>query len=88
MSKINILVPVARYIEPQTESCLRELEMKGLPVRRLYGFAAVDQARNVILADAARTLTWLQQLTPIQYRAENAPARHDFLDDGEGLQNG
>lgn len=50
--KINVLVPVARYMEPQTESCLRELEMQGMAVRRLYGFAAVDQARNHLVAEA------------------------------------
>lgn len=41
-----ILVPVQSHIERACEDGLRELERRGYPVWRIYGFAAIDQARN------------------------------------------
>lgn len=47
-----VLVPVARYIEPECEESLRELERRGYHVHRLFGMSAVDQARNILIAQA------------------------------------
>ncbi|TWT59781.1 hypothetical protein [Rubinisphaera italica] len=49
-----ILVPVGHRIEPDCEVALRELEEFGYPVRRTYGYAAIDQARNQMASDALR----------------------------------
>jgi hypothetical protein len=63
MPKVEILCPVPRYLEPQTESCLRQCEMAGIPVRRLYGFTNLDHARNTLVAEAlaagAEELVWI-----------------------------
>ena len=45
-SRCAILVPVGHHIEPECESALQELERRGYAVRRVHGFAAIDQARN------------------------------------------
>ncbi len=47
-----ILVPAGRSIEPHCEFSLRQLEAEGYPVRRLYGFAQIDVARNRLAAEA------------------------------------
>jgi hypothetical protein len=47
-----VLVPVASAIEPACEAGLRALEARGYPVRRVYGYAAIDQARNQMATDA------------------------------------
>jgi hypothetical protein len=47
-----VLVPVGGRIEPPCEESLRALEVKGYPVRRVYGYANVDQARNEIVSQA------------------------------------
>ncbi len=41
-----VLVPFAGFIHQDCESALKELERRGYPVRRVGGFAAIDQARN------------------------------------------
>lgn len=41
-----VIVPSHRFIEPETESGLRELERMGLTVERRFGNSAIDQARN------------------------------------------
>jgi hypothetical protein len=53
-SRCVILVPVAHHIEPHCELSLRQLEGQGYPVRRLYGFAQVDVARNLMATEALR----------------------------------
>ena len=47
-----VLVPYTGSIEPECEDGLKELERRGYPVRRVRGFAAVDQARNQLATDA------------------------------------
>lgn len=47
-----VLVPVASRVEPDCEAALRELERLGHPVRRVYGYAAVDVARSQMATDA------------------------------------
>lgn len=47
-----ILVPFASYITPPCERALEELERRGYPVRRVGGYAAIDQGRNQMSTDA------------------------------------
>jgi hypothetical protein len=51
-SKCAILVPVAERIEPACEEGLRELERRGYPVSRVYGYKQIDLARNQMASDA------------------------------------
>jgi hypothetical protein len=52
-----------RYIEPHCALSLGQLESRGYPVRRLYGFAQIDVARNKLateaLADGFEELMWI-----------------------------
>jgi len=52
MEKCVILTPVAQSIAPACEAGLRQLEAKGYPVWRVYGFAAIDVARSWIATQA------------------------------------
>jgi hypothetical protein len=47
-----ILVPFASSIIPPCERALEELERRGYPVRRVGGYAAIDQGRNQMSTDA------------------------------------
>ena len=47
-----VLVPVAHHIEPGCEAGLRELERRGYEVRRVYGYANIDQGRSQMASDA------------------------------------
>src|SRR5271165_5180857 len=62
-SRCVILVPAGRYIEPHCEFSLRQLEAQGHAVRRLYGFAQIDVARNRLaseaIADGFEELMWI-----------------------------
>jgi hypothetical protein len=49
-----ILIPVGHHIEPDCDSALRELERRGYLVRRVWGYSAIDTARNQIASDALR----------------------------------
>lgn len=49
-----VLVPVGSRIVPACDDSLRELERRGYSVRRVYGYAAIDQGRNQMAADAMR----------------------------------
>jgi hypothetical protein len=49
-----ILVPVGHHIEPGCDDALRGLERRGYTVRRVYGYAAIDQGRNQIATNALR----------------------------------
>ena len=49
-----VLVPVAQTIVPGCEAALTELERRGYAVRRVHGYAAIDQARNQMATDALR----------------------------------
>ncbi|QEH33806.1 hypothetical protein OJF2_23360 [Aquisphaera giovannonii] len=62
-SRCVVLVPAGRSIEPHCDFSLRQLEAAGYPVRRLYGFAQVDVARNRLaseaLADGFEEMMWI-----------------------------
>jgi hypothetical protein len=62
-SKCVVLVPVATHIEPACEAALVELARRGYAVRRVYGYAAIDQARNdmasAALADGFDETLWI-----------------------------
>ena len=62
-SRCVILVPASRHIEPHCEYSLRQLEAQSYTVRRLYGFAAIDVARNRLasesIADGFEELMWI-----------------------------
>jgi hypothetical protein len=47
-----VLVPCAGPILNECEEGLRELERRGYPVRRVGGYAAIDQGRNQMATDA------------------------------------
>jgi hypothetical protein len=47
-----ILVPFGGPILPECEEGLRELERRGYQVRRVGGYAAIDQGRNQMATDA------------------------------------
>ncbi len=51
-SQCVVLVPVGGHIEPACESGLKELERRGYQVRRVRGYAAIDQGRNQMATDA------------------------------------
>lgn len=50
--KCVILVPVARYIEPECERALQWLEGNGHAVRRVWGFSDISRGRSQIVTDA------------------------------------
>ena len=47
-----VLVPVARYIEPECERALQWLERTGYTVRRVWGFSDISRGRSQIVTDA------------------------------------
>ena len=47
-----ILVPFATHICPPCESALEELQRRGYEVRRVGGYAAIDQGRSQIVTEA------------------------------------
>ena len=53
-SRCVVLVPVGSHVARPCEESLRELEHRGYPVRRVHGFAAIDQGRNRMATDALR----------------------------------
>ncbi len=50
--KCVILVPFAGFIHPACDEALKELERRGYEVRRVGGYAAIDQGRNQMATDA------------------------------------
>ena len=64
-SKCLVLVPVATRIEPACEAALAELARRGYTVRRVYGYAAIDQARSDMatdaLADGFEETMWIER---------------------------
>jgi hypothetical protein len=62
-AKCVILVPVAAHIEPACEAALVELAHRGNTVRPVYGYGAIDQARNEMataaLADGFEETVWI-----------------------------
>jgi hypothetical protein len=47
-----VLVPYQSHIVPQCEDSLKVLEQRGYVVRRVRGYAAIDQGRNQMATDA------------------------------------
>jgi hypothetical protein len=47
-----VLVPVAHHIEADCDRALRELEARGYPVWRVWGYSAIDQGRSQMATDA------------------------------------
>jgi predicted O-methyltransferase YrrM len=47
-----ILVPFNGFIHQECDDALKELERRGYTVRRVGGYAAIDQGRNQMAADA------------------------------------
>lgn len=47
-----VLVPAMRYIEPECDDALRELESRGYAVKRMYGASPVDHARSRLATTA------------------------------------
>jgi hypothetical protein len=64
---------VSRYIEPECERSLRELEARGYEVRRVLGYSAIDLARCQIatdaLADGFDELLWVD--SDVQFSADS-----------------
>jgi hypothetical protein len=58
-----VLVPVGNYMEPDCEAGLAKLESRGYSVRRVYGYANIDQGRSQMasdaLADGFHELMWI-----------------------------
>ena len=50
--KCAILVPFGGFIYQECEDALKELERRGYHVRRVSGYAAIDQGRNQMATDA------------------------------------
>ena len=51
-SKCVVLVPVQSHVEPECERGLVALERAGYAVRRISGYAAIDQGRSQMATDA------------------------------------
>ena len=47
-----VLVPFSGFIHQDCENSLKELERRGYQVRRVAGYAAIDQGRNQMATDA------------------------------------
>lgn len=71
--KCVILTPVGGHIEPECDDALRKLEARGYTVRRVRGYAAIDQARNQMATDALRDgfeeLMWID--SDVAFRPED-----------------
>jgi hypothetical protein len=50
--KCVILVPFQGFIHQECDDALKELERRGYQVRRVAGYAAIDQGRNQLATDA------------------------------------
>ena len=72
-AKCVVLVPVGGHIEPGCDAALRQLEALGYAVRRVGGYAAIDQARNQMATDALtdgfEELMWID--SDVVFQAED-----------------
>jgi hypothetical protein len=79
-AKCVVLVPVATHIEPACEAALVELAKRGYTVRRVYGYAAIDQARNEMaaaaLADGYEETLWIDSDISFEPRAVDRLRSH------------
>src|SRR5437588_6935831 len=62
-SRCVVLVPVGSYVEPACARGLAQLEARGYEVRRVSGYAAIDQGRSQLatdaLADGFEEIMWI-----------------------------
>ena len=81
-SRCVILVPAGRHIEPHCEYSLRQLEAQGYPVRRLYGFAQIDVARNRLASEAVaegfEELMWIDSDIAFEPRSVQRLRSHNL----------
>ena len=81
-SRCVILVPASRHIEPHCEYSLRQLEAQGYPVRRLYGFAQIDVARNRLaseaIAEGFEELMWIDSDIAFEPRSVQRLRSHNL----------
>ena len=72
-SRCVVLVPVASYVEPECARGLAELAERGYEVRRVTGYAAIDQGRGQMatdaLADGFEEIMWID--SDIGFTAES-----------------
>lgn len=81
-SSCVVLVPVASHIEPACEVALLALAGRGYAVRRVYGYAAIDQARNEMaaaaLADGYEETLWIDSDISFDPSAVDQLRSHDL----------
>jgi hypothetical protein len=77
-----VLVPVATHVEPACEAALVDLATRGYAVRRVYGYAAIDQARNEMtaqaLADGYDETLWIDSDISFEPQAVDRLRSHDL----------
>jgi hypothetical protein len=77
-----ILVPVAHSIEPDCDRALLELELKGYPVRRVWGYSQVDVARSEIatkaISDGFEELMWIDSDVAFDPKVVDRLRSHDL----------
>jgi hypothetical protein len=77
-----VLVPVAAHIEPACEAALVDLASRRYAVRRVYGYAAIDQARNEMaaqaLADGYEETLWIDSDISFEPEAVERLRSHDL----------
>jgi hypothetical protein len=61
-SKCAVLVPVHRYIEPQCEQGLRELQIRGYHVQITYGHSAIDFGRSCMASQALADVKGFEEI--------------------------
>ncbi len=77
-----VLVPYNDRIVEPCEDSLRQLERRGYPVRRVVGYAAVDQARNQLATDALlhgfEETMWIDSDVAFRPEAVEALRKHNL----------
>ena len=72
-AKCVILVPVGGVVEADCERALQGLERRGYPVRRAYGYSAIDFGRSAMasqaIADGFEELMWID--SDVGFRPED-----------------
>jgi hypothetical protein len=77
-----VLVPYLTHVEPACDTALRELERRGLEVRRYASTAAVDRTRSEMataaLADGFDELVWIDSDIAFEPDDVDRLRRHDL----------
>jgi hypothetical protein len=75
-----VLVPYLTHVEPRCEDSLRELERRGLEVRRFSATAAVDRTRSELATAALRDgfdeLVWID--SDLQFEPDAVARLRDY----------